>query len=69
MAGKFVLSTDKRGEFRFKLVAGNGQTIAVSQGYSTKDAALNGIDSVRANAAAAAIDDHSEQATTARAGR
>jgi uncharacterized protein YegP (UPF0339 family) len=67
MAGKFVLSKDKRGEYRFKLVAGNGQTIAVSQGYSTKSAALNGIDSVRTNAAGADVDDHSEETATAHA--
>jgi uncharacterized protein YegP (UPF0339 family) len=67
MAGKFVLSKDKRGEFRFKLVAGNGQTVAVSQGYSTKSAALNGIDSVRTNAAGADVEDHSEEAAEAHA--
>lgn len=57
MAGKFIISKDKRGEFRFKLVAGNGQTIAVSEGYSTKAACVNGIESVRKNAADAELDD------------
>ena len=48
---KFVLYTDKRGEIRFKLNARNGEKIiAVSEGYKTKAAALNGIDSVKRNA-------------------
>jgi len=54
---KFEINKDVAGEFRFKLVAVNGQTIAVSEGYSTKDNALNGIESVKQNAAEAAIED------------
>jgi uncharacterized protein YegP (UPF0339 family)/sporulation protein YlmC with PRC-barrel domain len=54
---KFEINKDVAGEFRFKLVAINGQTIAVSQGYTTKDNALNGIESVRQNAAEAMIED------------
>jgi uncharacterized protein YegP (UPF0339 family) len=54
---KFQIDKDVTGEFRFKLVAINGQTIAVSEGYSTKDNALNGIASVKQNAAAAVIED------------
>ena len=48
---KFELYTDKKGEFRFRLKARNGQIIAVSEGYTTKSACLNGIESVRKNAA------------------
>ncbi|MFF1540652.1 YegP family protein [Microbacterium sp. NPDC058269] len=55
MAGKFELYTDKSGEYRFRLKAGNGETIAVSEGYSSKSAALSGIDSVRRNAADAEV--------------
>lgn len=51
MAGKFELYTDKAGEFRFRLKAGNGQIILASEGYSTKASALNGIESVTKNAA------------------
>ena len=54
---KFEINKDVAGEFRFKLVATNGQTIAVSEGYTTKDNALNGIESVRQNAAAAQMED------------
>lgn len=50
MAGKFELYTDKKGEYRFRLKAGNGQVIAIGEGYTTKAAALNGIDSIRKNA-------------------
>jgi uncharacterized protein YegP (UPF0339 family) len=57
MAGKFVLKKDASGQFRFNLVAGNGEIIASSEGYTTKAAALNGIDSVKRNAADAATDD------------
>ena len=55
MAGKFELYTDKSGEYLFRLKAGNGEVIAISEGYSSKSAALNGIDSVRRNAADAEV--------------
>ncbi len=47
---KFELYNDKAGEFRFRLKASNGEIIAVSEGYTTKAAALNGIASVKKNA-------------------
>lgn len=50
MAGKFELYTDKGGEYRFRLKAGNGQTILASEGYKTRKSAENGIASVRKNA-------------------
>ena len=46
----FELYTDKAGQFRFRLKAGNGENILASQGYTTKASALNGIDSVKTNA-------------------
>jgi len=55
MAAKFELYKDKKGEYRWKLVASNGQTIAVGEGYTTKESAKNGIESVKKNAPAAAI--------------
>ncbi len=42
MAGKFELYTDKVGEFRFRLKAGNGQTILVSEGYKQRSSCENG---------------------------
>jgi len=50
MAGKFEIFTDKAGEYRFRLKAGNGEIILASEGYKQKASAVNGIDSVRKNA-------------------
>ena len=55
MAGKFELYQDKAGEWRFRLKAGNGEVIATGQGYASKSGALNGIDSIRRNAAEAEV--------------
>jgi uncharacterized protein len=57
MAAKFELFVDKGGEYRFNLKASNGQTIASSEGYSSKASAINGIESVKANAADAVVED------------
>lgn len=50
MAGKFELYKDKAGEFRFRLKAGNGETILASEGYKARASAENGIASVQRNA-------------------
>ena len=47
--GKFVVTTRKNGEFQFNLKAGNGEVILSSEGYTTKAACLNGIESVKKN--------------------
>ena len=47
--GKFEVYTDKAGESRFRLKAGNGQIILASEGYSSKDGCMNGIESVKEN--------------------
>jgi len=52
MAGKFVVSKGKDGQDYFVLKAGNAQTILQSEGYKTRKACTNGIESVRKNAAA-----------------
>jgi uncharacterized protein YegP (UPF0339 family) len=54
---KFEISKDVAGEFRFKLVATNGECIAISEGYTAKEGALNGIESVKKNAAMAVTED------------
>ena len=46
---KFQLYQDKRGQFRFRLKARNGRIIATSQAYRSKEACLEGIESVRHN--------------------
>ncbi|WP_412552230.1 YegP family protein [Shimia sp. MIT1388] len=51
MAAKFELYTDKAGEFRFRLKAGNGENILASEGYKQKASCENGIASVQKNAA------------------
>jgi uncharacterized protein YegP (UPF0339 family) len=50
-AGKFEIYKDKRGEFRFRLKASNGQNILASEGYNAKSGCTNGIESVQKNAA------------------
>ena len=54
---KFEIYTDKKGETRFRLKASNGQVIAASEGYTTKAACKNGIESVRKNSADAPIEE------------
>ncbi|MEA4970999.1 MAG: YegP family protein [Candidatus Pelethousia sp.] len=54
--GKFVAKQTKSG-YRFNLVAGNGEIIATSENYSSKDACLSGVESVRANAPIANLED------------
>ena len=52
---KFEIYADKRGEFRFRLKAANGQTIAVGEGYKAKASCKNGIASIVKNAPEAAV--------------
>ena len=52
---KFEVYADKRGEFRFRLKAANGQIIAVGEGYKAKASCLNGIASIRKNAPEGAV--------------
>ena len=54
---KFEVYKDKKGEFRFRLKAKNGQIIATSEGYSKVDSCLKGIASVKKNAPAAKIEE------------
>ena len=49
------------GKFSFSLVATNGQVIATSESYESKASAVNGIESVKRNAADAAIDDQTDK--------
>ena len=56
MSGKFEIFSDKGGEFRWHLRAGNGEIIASSQGYKSLAAAEKGIESVKSHAAGATVD-------------
>ncbi|WP_420859483.1 YegP family protein [Marivivens marinus] len=51
MTGKFELYRDAAGEFRFRLKASNGEILLVSEGYKQRASAINGIASVKKNAA------------------
>jgi len=44
-----VYKSKKNDEFYFRLKAANGQKILGSEGYTTKAACMNGIDSVKKN--------------------
>jgi uncharacterized protein len=55
--GAFEIILDSAKRFRFHLKAGNGQIIAVSQGYGAKESAIKGIDSIKKNASIAKIVD------------
>jgi uncharacterized protein YegP (UPF0339 family) len=43
MAAKFENSKDKAGKFRFHLKAANGEIIAASQGYETKEVPMRAL--------------------------
>lgn len=47
--GSFLITKRANGEFQFVLKAGNGQVILASEGYTTRAACENGIESVRKN--------------------
>ena len=51
MAGKFELNKSKNDKYFFSLLAGNGQKILGSEMYEAKPSAVNGIESVKKNAA------------------
>lgn len=55
---RFIVSKDSSGKFRWKLVSGNGQTVATpGQGYASKQSCLEGIELIKQNAATATIED------------
>lgn len=58
MAGaSFEVFQGSSGEYRFRLKAPNGEIIVQSEGYTSKAGCMNGIESVKKNAADADIDD------------
>lgn len=54
--GKFVVKETKTG-IKFDLKASNGEVIATSEVYSSKAACMNGVESVKKNAAVAEVED------------
>jgi uncharacterized protein YegP (UPF0339 family) len=58
---KFQLYKDRKGEYRWRLRARNGEIIADSnEGYSSKASCKHGIDLVKEQAANAMVEDQTE---------
>ena len=58
---KFQLYKDRKGEYRWRLRARNGEIIADSnEGYSSKAICIHGIDLVKQQAANAEVEDQTE---------
>lgn len=55
--GKFEIFQGRDGRFYFHLKAANGEIVAASQGYTTKQHAEAGVESVRASAPMAEVID------------
>jgi len=53
---KYEIYLDKAGEYRFRLKAKNGNNVLSSQGYTTKAACKNGIESINKNAPGATVE-------------
>ena len=61
--GKFMIR-EKNEKYSFRLKAGNGEVIATSQMYKSLQTCKAGIASVRANAAAANLEDQTQEGFT-----
>jgi len=59
MPAKFEIRKDEAGMYRFNLIAANGEIIASSEAYESKEACKDGIQSVKTNASSAEIVDKS----------
>ena len=59
---KFQIFQDRKGEYRWRLRARNGEIIADSnEGYSRKASCKHGIELVKEQAASAAVEDQTER--------
>ena len=58
--GKFIIRTTNTG-VKFDLRAANGEIIATSEIYASRDACIRGVASVRKNAPYAAIENQTEK--------
>ena len=55
---KFEIYLDKAGMFRYRLIAPNGESLAISEdGYKSKSSCMNGIKSVGVNAMNSQVED------------
>lgn len=48
--GKFIITKNKKKDYRFHLKAVNGEILLISERYSTKQGCINGVLSVKRNA-------------------
>ncbi len=60
MSAKFEIFKDNVDQFRFRLKAPNGEIIAVSEGYITKQSCQKGISAIQKYAPAAEIVDRAK---------
>ena len=59
---KFQIYKDRKGEYRWRLRARNGEIIADSnEGYTRKASCKHGIDLVKEQAASAVVEDQTDQ--------
>jgi uncharacterized protein len=61
---KFIIKKTNTG-IKFDLLASNGEVIATSEVYSSEDACLQGVESVKKNAPIANIEDQTEEPVVA----
>ena len=57
---KFEIFYDKAKEYRFRLIAPNGENILASEGYKSKDSCKKGIASVRKNSKSKVVEAEEE---------
>ncbi|MEG6509136.1 DUF1508 domain-containing protein [Methyloligella sp. 2.7D] len=57
MAYKFQVYKDRKGEFRFRFKASNGETMFASEGYKAKASAMSAIASIQKNAPGATVEE------------
>jgi uncharacterized protein YegP (UPF0339 family) len=58
---KFVVRKNKKGEFYWQVVGGNGEVMAFSQGMSRKQSCLDSIESIQQNARNAEVVDRTDE--------
>ena len=64
MPAKFEIYKDKKGEFRFRLKATNGEILATGESYPTIAGCKKGVASIKKNAPEAPIVDTTVEETT-----
>lgn len=52
---KFQIYADRNGHYRWRLIAGNGEIVAVSEGYTTRFSALRSVQRVKVLAPVALV--------------